>query len=133
MRKCTLITSSPNDKRHIFVDEINAGAIFDYINQDERHVKKFRFICDLLLGGHSNIHIYSKEEINSKTKGVTAMKFFPGQENDRIYCKEFLSPNGTFLVIAAELFIGKKQRKLMHREISIIEKVGNYEYEIPKF
>ncbi|MEI6899261.1 MAG: hypothetical protein WCL00_05245, partial [Bacteroidota bacterium] len=70
MRKCTLIASSPNKKRHIFIDEINSAEIFDYIKRDERHIKKFRFICDLLLGGHSNTQIYSKEEINSKTKGV---------------------------------------------------------------
>ena len=133
MRKCTLIASSPNKKRHIFIDEINSAEIFDYIKRDERHIKKFRFICDLLLGGHSNTQIYSKEEINSKTKGVTTMKFFPGQENDRVYCKEFLNLNGTLIIIAAELLLGKKQTEFKHREIIIIEKVGNYEYEIPEF
>ena len=127
MRKCTLIASSLNKKRHVLVDDINSGVLFDYINKDQRHTKKFKFICDLLLGGHSNFQIYSKEEINSKSKGVTAMKFFPGQENDRIYCKEILFPDGILIVIAAELLIGKKQKQLTHREISIIEKVGNYE------
>lgn len=133
MRKCILFDSSPDNKRHIYNDEINSGEIFDYIRQDPRHIKKFRFICDLLLIGHSNYQIYSKEEINHRTKGVTAMKFFPGQENDRIYCKEYETPDNTQIVIASELLIRKKQKELTHREISIIEKAGSYAYEIPEF
>jgi hypothetical protein len=39
----------------------------------------------------------------------------------------------TLFIIATELHLGKKQKELKHREISIIEKVGNYEYEIPEF
>lgn len=133
MRKCTHIESSSDNKRHIYIDEINSGEIFDYIRQDSRHIIKFRFICDLLLGGHNNKQIYSKEEINQKTHGVTAMKFFPGQENDRIYCKEYETPLGSVIVIAVELFIGKKQTALKHKEITVIERVGSYDYGIPEF
>jgi len=133
MRKCTLIESSQDKKRHIYLDDINSGKIFDYVNQDHRHLKKFKFICDLLLGGHHNTHIYSNEAIDQKTKGVTAMKFFSGQENDRIYCKEYETPDSTLIVIASELLMRKKQKELTHREISIIEKVGSYAYEIPEF
>ncbi|MBM3405324.1 MAG: hypothetical protein FJY10_10605 [Bacteroidetes bacterium] len=130
MRKCILIRSSPDNRRHIYVDEINSGELYDYIKQDHRHHDKFRFICDIILGGHKNHSLYSKEEIDTKTKGVTAMKFFPGQENDRIYCKEYTTPAGSMIVIAVELFLRKKQTKLTHKEKSVIERIGSYEYEI---
>ena len=98
-----------------------------------RHRRKFRFICDLILGDHKNREHYSGEEINTHSKGVAAMKFFPGQENDRIFCKEYQTPFGSVVIIAAELFIGKKQTVLKHREKAIIEKVSRYEYKIPEF
>lgn len=101
MRKCIFIKSSPDKKRHIFIDQNNSGELFEYIKQDNRHLKKFQFICELLLTGNKNAQLYSKEEINQKTKGVTAMKFFPGQENDRIYCKEYQTPLGTIIIVAA--------------------------------
>jgi len=58
------------------------------------------------------------------------MKFFKGQENDRIYCKEVHTPEGSFIVVAAILHEKKKSQKLTHIEKSIIETVGGYEYEI---
>lgn len=133
MRKCTYLESSSDKKRHIFIDEINSGELFDYIRQDSRHIRKFRFICDLILGGHKNQQVYSKEQINQKTCDVSAMKFFPGQENDRIYCKEYETPLGCIIIIAVELFIGKKQTALKHKEKTVIERVGSYDYEIPEF
>lgn len=102
----------------------------EYINQDERHKDKFRFITDILLGGHRNSKVYSKEEINEKCKDVTAMKFFKGQENDRIYCKELHTSDGTFIVVASVLYERKKTTKLTNKEIAEIEKVGGYSYEI---
>ncbi len=36
------------------------------------------------------------------------MKFFKGQENDRLYCKQFSNSEGEFIVVAAELFLKKK-------------------------
>ena len=58
------------------------------------------------------------------------MKFFKGQENDRIYCKEVNTISGTFVVIAAVLYEKKKTNKLNQKQINIIEKVGGFEYEI---
>jgi hypothetical protein len=40
------------------------------------------------------------------------MKFFKGQENDRIYCKEINTVDGTFIVVAAILYETKKSNKL---------------------
>jgi hypothetical protein len=78
MRNILFIKSSKNGKRHLFVDEINAKIIFAYINSDARHRKKFRYISDIAIEGLRNTNLYDKEEINSKCKGVTAMKFFKG-------------------------------------------------------
>ena len=58
------------------------------------------------------------------------MKFFKGQENDRIYCKEQSNNDGTYIVVTAEIFLRKKSNKVSKKEIPIIEKVGQYEYKI---
>lgn len=74
--------------------------------------------------------MYDKEDISEECKNVTAMKFFKGQENDRIYCKEIHSDKGTFIVITSILHERKKNNRLSAREVAIIEKVGGYHYEI---
>lgn len=112
------------------MDEENREAIVAYLNKDERHRKKFRFIADIILGGFRNTEVYDKESINSRCKDVTAMKFFKGQENDRIYFKEIHSSEGTFIVVAAILYENKKTTRLKQEQINLIEKVATFEYEI---
>jgi len=104
--------------------------IMAYIDQDERHKKKFRHITDIILSGLRNSSLYDKEDINERCKDVTAMKFFKGQENDRIYCKEVHSTSDTLVVVAAVLHCRKKSTRLSKKEISLIEKVGGYTYEV---
>lgn len=58
------------------------------------------------------------------------MKFFKGQKNDRIYCKEINTVEGTFIVVAAILYENKKSRELTQKQKNLIEKVGGYQYEI---
>jgi hypothetical protein len=112
------------------LDEENREAILAYLNKDERHRKKFRFIADIILGGFRNTEVYDKESINSRCKDVTAMKFFKGQENDRIYCKEIHSSEGKFIVVAAILYENKKTTRLKQEQINLLEKVETFEYEI---
>lgn len=57
------------------------------------------------------------------------MKFFKGQENDRLYCKEVTRDDKVFVVIMVELRLKKKSQKLRQKEINLIEKVAGYEYE----
>lgn len=84
------------------------------------------------MGGHRNTEVYDKEDINENCKDVTAMKFFKGQENDRIYCKEISDENGTHIVVTAIVHERKKSKKLSSKEIAQIERVGSYEYEIQR-
>ena len=104
----------------------------DYVCRTPRHKKKWRHIVELILNGHRNSELYDKEEINAKCKGVTAMKFFKGQENVRIYCKEQTTNEGLFIIVAAVIYEGKKTQKVSKKEIPIIEKIGQYAYEIEK-
>jgi hypothetical protein len=126
------VRSSEDGKREIYVDQENADEIINYIDQDARHRKKFRIISDIILNGLRNTNLYDKEEINKQSKGVTAMKFFKGQENDRLYCKEVTRGDKVFVVIMVALRLKKKSQKLSHREKNIIEKVASYEYELEK-
>lgn len=106
-----------------------AAEVLAYIKQDKRHSKKFAYITDIILNGLKNRELYDKEDIDASTRDVTAMKFFKGQENDRIYCKEVRRKDGrTMVVIMAVLHERKKSRKNTNRENSLIHTVGKYEY-----
>ncbi len=58
------------------------------------------------------------------------MKFFKGQSNDRIYCKELTIEDKTFVIILAELLEKKKTQGINQKVKDLIEKVADYEYEI---
>lgn len=58
------------------------------------------------------------------------MKFFKGQENDRIYCKEIKTLTGRYIVVASILHKRKKSNSLSAKEIALIEKTGGYQYEV---
>jgi hypothetical protein len=121
---------SRDGKRAIYIDVENEADIKAYIQKDERHRKKFKFITDIILEGLRNTDVYDKEDINNRCKDVTAMKFFKGQENDRIYCKEIHSAKGLFIVVTAILYEKKKSDGLSKEQKNIINTVGGYEYEI---
>ncbi|MFA6400281.1 MAG: hypothetical protein WCX31_01440 [Salinivirgaceae bacterium] len=120
--------STKDGKKAIYIDVENKNEILDYIRQDKRHLKKFKFITDIILSGLKNTKVYDKEDINEKCKDVTAMKFFKGQENDRIYCKEIKTETGTLIIVTSILHERKKD--FSAKEIAIINKVGGYDYEI---
>lgn len=129
-RKAVIIRKSENGKRCIAVDIANFNKIIAYLKKDKRHINKFEDICNLILNGLRNPQLYDKEEPDKHSKGVRAMKFFKGQENDRIYCKETNIECNTFVVVTAELHDRKKSEGLSHKELSLIHKVAKYEYEI---
>lgn len=131
-RKAKIIRYNDDKSIAICVDIQNYADIIGYVSQSDKHKKKFLHICDIILNKLKNRDLYDKEEINSKCKGVTAMKFFKGQTNDRIYCKEQTLEDKTFVVITAELFEKKKTQKVKGKNKNVIEKVGSYEYEIIK-
>jgi len=109
---CKLLIGAKDGKRAIYLDDENGAEIIAYFTRDARHIKKFKFISEIILGGFKNTSIYDKEDINDKCKDVTAMKFFKGQDNDRIYCKEVHSSKGTYIVVAAILYEKKKNREI---------------------
>jgi hypothetical protein len=129
-RQAKIIRSSDDDKRHIAIDGVNYQKILDFIFKDERHENKFIDVCNVILSGLRNPRLYDKENINTRCKNVTAMKFFKGQENARIYCQEVNQKGKTFIVVAAELLERKKNQKNKQKEINLIQKVAGYEYEI---
>lgn len=122
--------SSSDGRRAIYIDDLNSKDILSFIRKDKRHRKKFYHIAEIILGGHRNCELYDKEDIDEYSKDVTAMKFFKGQENARIYCKEMTTSEGTRIVIAAVLHPRKKSQKNSMVERVIIKRVGGYEYEI---
>ncbi|REL24559.1 hypothetical protein DYD21_18400 [Rhodohalobacter sp. SW132] len=131
-RNAIIIKESFDGSRSVAVDEDNAEELLNFFRQDNRYKKKFNHICELILGNHVNRELYDKEEPDDKSKGVRAMKFFKGQENARVYCKEINTSDKTCVIVAAEVLKRKKQTKLTHKEINIIHRVASYEYETIK-
>ena len=58
------------------------------------------------------------------------MKFFKGQENARIYCKEQRINTKLFVIVCCELIESKKSQSNNKPIRSLIDKISNYEYEI---
>lgn len=102
--------------------------VLAYIRQDDRHKNKFVDIVNVIMAGHKNRDLYDKEDIDASCKDVTAMKFFKGQENDRIYCKEIRRGDKVMIVIMGALHERKKTTKNSKRENSIIRNVGSFTY-----
>lgn len=130
VRNAIVVKRSRDGKRLLCLDAENADEILNFTERDARHIKKFEFISQIILEGLRVPDVYDKEEINQKCKGITAMKFFKGQENARLYCKEITLKDKTFVVVAVQLLERKKNQKLSHREISIIERIAEYDYQI---
>lgn len=129
-RKCSLVIASKDGKKAIYIDAINKKNIMEYLNRDRRHIKKFYTISEIVLSNLKNTELYDKENINEKCKDVTAMKFFKGQENDRIYCKEVKSETKTHIIIMCVVHEKKKSTKLTQKEKNIIKSIAEYQYEI---
>lgn len=129
-RKAKILRKNDNGNRIICIDIENQDEILAYIEQDKRHRKKFLYISDIILLGLTNTDLYDKEEIDNRSKNVTAMKFFKKNENDRIYCKEIEEENRTLIIIMSVLLEKKKNQKVKQREKNAIHKVGGYEYEL---
>lgn len=81
------------------------------------------------MNGLRNTELYDKEEPDAKSKGVRAMKFFKGQENARIYCREVTREDKTFVIIASELLESKKTQKINQKILNIIHRVASYDYK----
>jgi hypothetical protein len=130
-RKCLIIASSEKYSRHICVDEGIADEFLEYVEKDDKHRDKYKKIIDHILN-EPNIYfeLYGKEGDNAKTKCVTAMKFFKGGENARVYCKEVSSPEGTFYIIAAKFLPMKKVQKNDKKIKALVKSISEYEYEI---
>jgi hypothetical protein len=129
-RKATIIRSSTDRKRYRAIDQDNFEVLMKFLSQDKRHENKFIDICNLILEGLRNTQLYDKENINQKCRHVTAMKFFKGQENARIYCQEVRRKDKTFVIFASELLERKKSQKNTHKEKNLIKKVASYEFTI---
>ena len=127
-RDCELIIVSTSGGRAIFIDTENKEEIMEYLTRTVKHKKKFEYISRHILEGVRNTEIYDKEDINDKCKHVTAIKFFKGGSNDRIYCREVSTDEGVYVVITSILHEKKKTQRNSNREITKIENVGMYEY-----
>jgi hypothetical protein len=114
----------------LYLDEINAKSILNYIEQSPKHRKKFEYIKGVILQNLRVPDVFDKEDINEKCKDVYAMKFFKGGDNGRLYCKRTTQKGKNCLVfVMAEVHPKKKSQKNSQKEISLIEKVASYEYE----
>jgi len=129
IRTCTLIRENISYNIRLAVDDVNSKEIINYINRDARHEKKFNFIASAILSKTAKSELFRKEHVINVHKSVYAMRFFPGQENDRIYCIKIESGNST-LIVMSELMERKKNQELRQRERNVIKRISKYEYEV---
>ena len=113
------------------VDKTNSEEIYSFLFKNDRHNKKFKFFCEVVVVNNNRQlkDIYKHEQIDELTKDVWAIRFFVGQENARIYCKEY-KRNGIIYIVMTELVLRKKTNKIDKKLEKLIRKVGEYEHEI---
>ena len=137
MRSAVIYRESADGRRCVALDAAYAGQLLAYITQDERHQAKFDDIVNILLNNLRNTNLYDKEDINTKSKDVAAMKLFKGQANDRIYCKQGSLSAGdgrkVYVVVAARLHTGKKSQHNTQAEKNLINAVASYVYDYTTF
>lgn len=126
-RDCFEVDRSSSGHKILYIDNQNAEEILEYLEQDNRHKKKYRYIKNIIFDDHRIPELYDKEDISEKAKDVTAMKFFKGQENDRIYCKEY--HENVLRIVMVRLIERKKVEGIDTKFKNIIESVGGYEYD----
>jgi hypothetical protein len=126
-RKYKIVTQTKDHKTIIAVD-IDEPDIMEYLRSPLRHKNKFIDIAKVILGRLSNRQLYKWEKIDKDHTNVWAMRFFVGQENDRIYCQEVFEGDRKIVIMAA-LHLSKKERENTEREVSVIKTVSKYVYE----
>lgn len=123
-----VIEIDSNNKVKIYCDLENAESILSYIQQDEKHQKKYQYIKNVILSGFSNSEIFCNLKNWDK---LYEMRFFPNVrgKNDRIYCKQYEINNVTHIVMI-ELFTKKKTEKIDKRIKTRLDIIKNYNYEL---
>ena len=112
----------------IAIDEAEIqNIITSYIGVDDRHKNKFIDIVNVIRGGLNNRELFKREKIDEETNNVWAMRFFVGQENDRIYCQQTVF-SGKKAIVLASLLLHKETDENGPREIAEIKKVSSYQY-----
>ena len=123
-RECIIIRSSENFNRHIAIDYQEAKVIMDYFNIP-KHEKKFDYLATRILE-QPNMYFDNYEQIEGN---ITCMRFFPNNENIRIYCQEVKINGETFCIIMSKL-LKKKSEKIDKSIQSQIEQLKTFQYEI---
>lgn len=132
-RKCVKLAASPDGKIVICIDQANKASIIAYVQKTELHLKKWKQIVNVILNGYSNSELYGREDLMEQSRVVRVMKFYIKPGYEKLYCKEYLTNGGLFIVITELVYSRKKSRKVSKKDLPIIEKIGQYEYEIEKF
>ena len=132
-RSATLMYSSDDGKRKIYIDDKNRGKILTFLKSEKGMMKKFEHIVKLLLEHPPGAtrHIYGLGNIEQCCEFVTAIKPFPGSiRNSRIYCQHHHRKDNEQIIITAELLEKKKSQKLTILEKEIIRRVAAYNYQL---
>lgn len=123
-RECFLYISSTKYNKHIYVDKGNAKDIYKIITEDK---DKFDRIKNRIL--ETEHHYYEKYEKIKSYINLTEMRFL-GNPNARIYCKEFKSKDGSFIILMGKAKQYKKSEKIDKVIKGQLKVLQSYEYDI---
>jgi hypothetical protein len=113
----------------VCVDKQKKEKILAYVYRPDNCLKIFKLIVELILGGYRNSDLYDKVEMVDKYKSVTAMRFVLGRSLKKVYCKE-QKINGLSIIVLSEIQDNEKTQEVTKQQISIIEKIASYDYQI---
>lgn len=129
-RGVTLIAQSVDRRISIYLDNVNAKSILEYLNASKKHLKRFEFLKGVILNRLKNDGYKWEPILEEEIRDVFAMRFDLHKENGRIYCKQINKTENVKIVIASELHYSKKTEKNGPKELELIKKVHSYEFDI---
>jgi hypothetical protein len=130
-RKYEILQRSTTYERVIGVDSEEREKIMKLLEGNSKYIKKFRYVVDKILE-QPNMYFDDYKKIKtSHRETITEIRLFPNGDNCRIYCKEQLIEGTLHCVILAVLLEKKKSQKINKVIQQIINRIKNYEYELP--
>lgn len=131
-RKCIIVRSSDVYNRHICIDLESFDEIEPVLFDGGKYEKKFKYIANRILN-EANVYFDLYEKIdNEKGINISEMKFFPNNDNCRVYCQEISDGANTFYVVMAKILLKKKSQKIGKSITQMIDAIKKYEYEIDR-
>lgn len=102
----------------------------DTLFSSKQYEDKFEYISGRILEQQNMYYENFQRIFNKDGVKISEMRFFPGGDNCRIYCKEQTIKGNQYCIIMAKLLPKKSSQKINKAIQQLIDSIKNYDYEL---